>query len=375
MVMSTEQQQAFEKALVKVHGDDNFDSIKAGLSRVDVRQVRTAPWLPAGCSLCENASSTIYPADCRNAKDKADILAELEKGVGFDKCNALVVGLLREALIAQGRAALGRLPAAKRMKGGLFIALTRLLKEMGKPEEARLLSEEQLQGSKEAVRANRETLGDKHPDTLESIGDTAWLLESLGKLEEARPLYEEALQGRRETLGDRDASTLYSINMLALLLKKMGQLEEARPLYEEELQGMRETLGDRNPSTLTSIYLLANLLETQGKLVEATPLYREEVEGRVLLHGMEHERTRGAAKRLVSNLRKVGQREEAEALADKHGLAASYSYSDSDSPIGKWVQSTLDGGAFYWWRTNVEEPNGVEIALTEPEELAELDVV
>jgi hypothetical protein len=30
--------------------------------------------------------------------------------VGFDKCNALVVGLLREALLAQGRAAF--VPAA-----------------------------------------------------------------------------------------------------------------------------------------------------------------------------------------------------------------------------------------------------------------------
>ena len=35
---------------------------------------------------------------------------------------------------------------------------------------------------------------------------------------------------------------------------------------------------------------------------------------------MEDEDTRRAARSLVSNLRKVGQREEAEALADKHGL-------------------------------------------------------
>ena len=34
--------------------------------------------------------------------------------MGFDKCNALVVGLLREALLAQGRAAFVRLPAAER---------------------------------------------------------------------------------------------------------------------------------------------------------------------------------------------------------------------------------------------------------------------
>ena len=41
----------------------------------------------------------------------------------------------------------------------------------------------------------------------------------------------------------------------------------------------------------------------------------------MLEYGMEHERTRRAAKDVVSKLRKAGQREEAEALADKHGLA------------------------------------------------------
>ena len=110
---------------------------------------------------------------------------------------------------------------------------------MGKPEEARLLREEQLQVSKEAMRANRETLGDRHEDTLESIYETAGLLRYLGKLEEARPLLEEALQGQRETLGDRDTYTLSSISGLAHLLKEMGQLEEARPLYAR--RGCRQT--------------------------------------------------------------------------------------------------------------------------------------
>jgi len=253
-------------------------------------------------------------AGCRNATDKADILAELEKGVGFDKCNELVVGLLREALVAQGRAAWQRLPAAERTGSVLFINLTRLLGEMGKSEEARLLYEEQLQVSKEAMRANRETLGDRHADTLDSIYDTGVLLRGLGKLEEARPLLKEAL-------GDRDVDTLASIGRLADVLEEMGQLEEARPLYEERLQAKREIDGDRDPNTLSSIYLLALLLEDQGKLVEAIPLYTEALEGWVLLHGMEHAKTRDAAERLVSTLREAGQQEEAEALAEKHGLA------------------------------------------------------
>jgi len=47
----------------------------------------------------------------------------VETGVGFDKCNALVVGLLREALLAQGRAAFVRLPAAERAGSVLFLSL------------------------------------------------------------------------------------------------------------------------------------------------------------------------------------------------------------------------------------------------------------
>ena len=148
--------------------------------------------------------------------------------MGFDKCNALVVGLLREALVAQGRAALGRLPAAER------------------------------RGS----------------DLLFSMCD---------------------------------------------LLQQMGQLKEARPLLEEALQGSRDTRGDHHPDTLGLIHSLADLLEKQGMLVEATPLYTERLEGYVLLYGMEDWYTRRAARSLVSNLREVGQRKKAMALAFKHG--------------------------------------------------------
>ena len=63
----------------------------------------------------------------------------------------------------------------------------------------------------------------------------------------------EALQARRETLGDRHPSTLTSISNMGTLLHDMGKLEQARPLFEEALQGRRETLGDRHPDTLMSI--------------------------------------------------------------------------------------------------------------------------
>eukprot|EP00964_Phaeocystis_antarctica_P069232 scaffold42025_cov47-Phaeocystis_antarctica.AAC.2 len=79
MVMSTKEQGAFETALVT---PASLDAIKAGLSKVDVRQ-----------------------AECRNVEDKNQILHELEQGVGSVECNRLVVGLMRKALVTQAKAA------------------------------------------------------------------------------------------------------------------------------------------------------------------------------------------------------------------------------------------------------------------------------
>ena len=42
MIMSTKEQETFETALVT---PASLASIKAGLSKIDVRQVRTPPWL------------------------------------------------------------------------------------------------------------------------------------------------------------------------------------------------------------------------------------------------------------------------------------------------------------------------------------------
>ena len=144
--------------------------------------------------------------------------------MGFTECNKLVIGLLREALVIQAQTALARLPEAERGTSMLLSKIGELMQDMGRREEARPLLQEALQ-------ARRETLGDRHPDTLSSIFNMGWLLKEMGQLEEARPLLREALQARRETLGDRHQDTLRSISGMGLLLANMGQLKEARPLY------------------------------------------------------------------------------------------------------------------------------------------------
>ena len=62
---------------------------------------------------------------------------------------------------------------------------------MGKLHEAR-----RLRARRETPQARRETLGDRHPDTLVSTNNMCGLLKGTGELEEAMPLYEEALRAR-----------------------------------------------------------------------------------------------------------------------------------------------------------------------------------
>ena len=78
------------------------------------------------------------------------------------------------------------------------------------------------------------------------------LFEAKGDFAATAPLTREALEGRRETLGDRHLDTLASIN-LGKLLKNKDDLAAAEPLLREVLGMSRATKGSRHPNTLNAI--------------------------------------------------------------------------------------------------------------------------
>ena len=82
---------------------------------------------------------------------------------------------------------------------------------------------------------SRETLGNRHPDTLTSINNLGELLHAKGNLAAAESLLREALEARRETLGNRHPSTLKSISNLSALLRSKGDLAAAELLCREAL--------------------------------------------------------------------------------------------------------------------------------------------
>ena len=140
------------------------------------------------------------------------------------------------------------------------------LKVQGKYDEAGRLY-------REVLEVRRETLGDRHPDTLASINNLGTLLEAKGDLAAAEPLYREALEVQRETLGNRHRSTLTSITNLGLLLKAKGDRAAAEQLLREAVEVRREALGNRHPHTLIAISNLDRLLLKKSKLWLAEKCY------------------------------------------------------------------------------------------------------
>ena len=60
----------------------------------------------------------------------------------------------------------------------------------------------------------KSVLGDKHPDTLTSMNNLAFTLQSQARHEEALALMEECFQSRQQVLGKQHPHTQSSLTML-----------------------------------------------------------------------------------------------------------------------------------------------------------------
>ena len=155
-----------------------------------------------------------------HSKDTEQILGELEREVGLTECNKAVFGLLRGALAGQGRAALERMEPAERATSVLIVALGLLLKDQGDLDGAEPLL-------REALAASRETLGDRHPDTLGLVYGLGMLLQTQGRLGDAIPLFREDLEGFTARYGRGHDETRGSARNLVEVLTEAGRQREA----------------------------------------------------------------------------------------------------------------------------------------------------
>ncbi|MCJ1449249.1 MAG: hypothetical protein MMC23_009769, partial [Stictis urceolatum] len=165
-----------------------------------------------------------------------------------------------------------------------------------------------------ALRLDIELLGERHPDTLNSMDNLASVLFRQGKYEEAEAMHRQTLESTKGILGERHPNTLSSMNNLASVLDRQGKYEEAEAMHRQTLESRKEILGERHPDTLTSMDNLAWVLFRQGKYEEAEAMHRQTLESRKEILGERHPNTLSSMNNLASVLFRQGKYEEAEAM-------------------------------------------------------------
>ena len=102
----------------------------------------------------------------------------------------------------------------------------------------------------------------------------AVLLRAQGHLADAEPLHREALEGRRQTLGDRHPDTLTSLESVIGLLMAQDKRFQAKRVLRIAQDGRRSSLRSGHPATMRSISYLANMLDVGGKPEKAKAVRR-----------------------------------------------------------------------------------------------------
>ena len=230
--------------------------------------------------------------------------------------------------------------------------MARLLRQLGKLDEARFLEEDVVdvrgrvlgdehpdtlaakaglaqtlmqQGElaaalllQDAVLASyARLLGAEHPMTLGAMDGRATTLLQMGRLEQARQVLAMVVVARERLFGAEHGDTLRSKLALAQALGRMGELEGARHLLGAVLQAQQRRLGGDHAATLATRDLLADVLAGQGDWAGARQLHEDQVAARERTRGLDHPDTLMSQRKLAEALLRRGELDAARSVQEQ----------------------------------------------------------
>ncbi|RYO93786.1 hypothetical protein DL763_004271 [Monosporascus cannonballus] len=105
----------------------------------------------------------------------------------------------------------------------------------------------------QATELRKEVLGEKHPDTLTSMGNLASTYCNQGRWKEAELLGLQVLETRKRVLGEEHPDTLTSMANLAFTWNSQGRLGDALALMQNCLDLQQRALGPNHPRTISNL--------------------------------------------------------------------------------------------------------------------------
>jgi tetratricopeptide (TPR) repeat protein len=127
---------------------------------------------------------------------------------------------------------------------------------------------------KHTAQLMADTLGETHPETLNTKSALAEVYRLLGRYDEAAQMQSSVVDGLKLMMGSDHASVLAATANVARIYRKQRRFTEAEVLLSEVIRKQRKLYGGRHPVTLVSIHELTFLLSDAGKLEEVENVQR-----------------------------------------------------------------------------------------------------
>jgi tetratricopeptide (TPR) repeat protein/calcineurin-like phosphoesterase family protein len=123
---------------------------------------------------------------------------------------------------------------------------------------------------RQSLDIRKEVLGERHPDTAQSLSNVGVAYGRLGEYQRQLEYQQQALDIRVEIFGERHHDTAMSLRNLGFAYGKLGNYQNELEYYQQALEIFKEALGERHPETAHSLrhvgYAYHHLKEYQKSL-------------------------------------------------------------------------------------------------------------
>jgi non-specific serine/threonine protein kinase/serine/threonine-protein kinase len=167
---------------------------------------------------------------------------------------------------------------------------------------------------KRSIDVQARHLGPDHIDLAPALNNLGALYWTLGRYDDALPIYERVRKTFERTLDPShpDIAALY--NNLAETYWKLGRFDEAEPLFRRSLAIKESRLSPGHSSLAITLHSMAGMLRDQGRLGDAEAAYRRALDIRLRAYGPTNGDVVETSTALAALLRTRGRAHEADSL-------------------------------------------------------------
>jgi tetratricopeptide (TPR) repeat protein len=141
------------------------------------------------------------------------------------------------------------------------------------------------------LELRREVLGPEHPETLDGLSDLAMAYQMQGSLLISEEMQRQAYEASQRVNGPEHLDTLNCLSHLASVLDDLGRYKEAEAELRKVIRIKSRVLGEESSSILSEMHNLAFTLEHQDRHKESEEVYRQVLALKTKIYGKTHVET------------------------------------------------------------------------------------